>query len=652
MAKNYIEYSKACLNLFKVVPTSLSGYKDKYFLEDIQKMLRNGIYLSPEAWNTISKEVYNVILDIYAVDLITLNRSALYKSFNYKDNLSIEEQFWNQLYHYFSVFVPEMLNINPNHTMYVPADKLNLPKDTGNIQFTYIDVMEDKDIIEKCYTDFLETGIALKQETIKDIMTILSYQSDSIPYKLNRIKNKEIKMMIYKLTNSIPDNPIEFLRFMIYLTTNRTLIIKNKETIDYIKSKSNELNLRSCFIAYNNIAGYDRLSSIFLRYKPLFLAFKSYDNMAPIINKLRRLAIKNHKAKKPEILDMLTSDTYISIDDIKAELKNITVFKKIVILNAISNILKAAPERIYFIRNGKAWTKESDKKFSEDRMKNLNYIYMVVLHDIRDSIQENFVGKSFYLPSEITYTVPTSEKMMFSNGIPFGSYLDLGKDAVVGIHWTNVKHKVSNTEIRVDLDLHINSSTKTYGWNTYLRNNYEDADSPIYSGDMTNAPIHEGGATEAFYLSEKLTDEIYKVDVNDYSYHGVVPYKLFIGHYDSKSLNLHDQHFLLSAHETALVINSEIEGVEKFVGFIKADDEGNKKFILAEANFGKSIVSSNDDKGTLALKAVVNKYENSLLLPHLIYMCGGIITEDREEADIDLSLDKVNKDSILSLLKC
>jgi len=104
------------------------------------------------------------------------------------------------------------------------------------------------------------------------------------------VKNKEAKMIICKQRNLKPSNPVEFLRYLIYLSTENTLLIKNSKSIYEITES--KFNLSGTL----NDSDIEKLSSIFLRFKPLFLAFKkAHKKNRKIINKMRRLAVKNHK---------------------------------------------------------------------------------------------------------------------------------------------------------------------------------------------------------------------------------------------------------------------------------------------------------------------------------------------------------------------
>ena len=72
-------------------------------------------------------------------------------------------------------------------------------------------------------------------------------------------------------------------------------------------------------------------------------------------------------------------------------------------------------------------------------------------------------GKSFYLPSDVKYALPTSEKMFVGN-IPTGTKF-LGDNLAVGIYWENEWGAT-------DLDLSAINIDGKVGWNSsYNQNN-------------------------------------------------------------------------------------------------------------------------------------------------------------------------------------
>lgn len=99
-----------------------------------------------------------------------------------------------------------------------------------------------------------------------------------------------------------------------------------------------------------------------------------------------------------------------------------------------------------------------------------------------DRISTNVKGKYIYIPNNITYAAPTSEKQ-FNGNIPAGSYIEVPRidDLVYGVHWTNLpgdgKYQSRgfygeikpNGEERVDLDLKQMNKNEVFGWDASYR---------------------------------------------------------------------------------------------------------------------------------------------------------------------------------------
>ena len=103
--------------------------------------------------------------------------------------------------------------------------------------------------------------------------------------------------------------------------------------------------------------------------------------------------------------------------------------------------------------------------------------------------------------------------------------------------------------------------------------------------------------------------------------------------------------------ESALYINNSINRGEDFLGFLAANENGTKTFYFMNAGFGDSIVACDDEKGKNAIKAMTTQVTTVLKLKDVLNMAGAtVVNELSEEVDVDLSLDKVTKDTFINLL--
>ena len=102
-------------------------------------------------------------------------------------------------------------------------------------------------------------------------------------------------------------------------------------------------------------------------------------------------------------------------------------------------------------------------------------------------------GKRIYIPNNIQYTLPATEKQ-FTDNLPSGSWVSVPKDIIFGIHWEDVNNN------RIDLDLSlINCEHGKIGWDCSYRTDTGDV---LFSGDMTDAP-GDNGASELFYIQRQ-----------------------------------------------------------------------------------------------------------------------------------------------------
>ena len=426
---------------------------------------------------------------------------------------------------------------------------------------------------------------------------------------------------------------------MIYKICGSTLLIKSPEIIFAIKNTPADSD--KFFAAYIKENGIEKLAEIFHRYKPLWLAFKPHSKfMASTINKMRKLADKYHKPLTKKLLDTITSNAKINLDKLKRELEKVTVFKRISLANAIL-FRTAAPENIaYFIRNGKVFAEEYDKKFK------FNYqILSTIIESIVATVRPNVEGKKIYLPENLTYAAPISEKK-FIGEIPYGSAYTFGSQSViVGVHWFNLENE------RVDLDLHLNSDKRDIGWqNDFGTKNFIDTknETVIFSGDMTDAPKDKGGATEAYFVGESVKDEMMMVNLNCYTQNRqAVPFKLILG--DVKDGKI-DKKYLIDSHEISFCLPNQIEGGEMFLGFLRGDDDGNKKFYFTSAATGKRIVARSDENSLRMTSALQTSLESCLKLKDILKDAGAIFEKaDDEDWDINLDPQVVTKDTFLNL---
>ena len=526
--------------------------------------------------------------------------STFYKNWNDVLTKNRLELYIDQLMHYASTY-----GTNYTGETYLPKGNITLP-DFKN--FKVILPISAEEVVTRC-ENMLYSGIALSQDTIQNILTLLNNKVSD----LNKVKNKEVKMFLYKETNSLPIEPVEMVRYLVYLATEKTLLIKDKETIKEITSKNIKIN------SYVEKFGYEKLSSVFLRFKPLFLAFRTNTANKVCVNKLRRLAKKNHEPLEIGYFEKLLSSPE-SLGSLEKNLSKVNNFKKVTLLQAILVKLKELSTRAYVVRNQKLYIKEGAVAANKNY---LNIVYNVIYQDLVKSLSKKKC--TVKLPKGLNLTLPTSEKSFIGN-YPIGTYFDFSDaDNIVGINWRG-------EDGAQDLDFKlIDINGSQYGWNASYKNHNN---SIAFSGDMTRANPE---ATELFYTTKGFNPCIVKVNLFNGEKNS--KFKFFLAK-EKKTINGGQVNYMVNPDNIIANFDCEMDSEEKTLGVITEN-----KFILAQLRTGKGRVAGN---------SVTNKYTEYALntsdcyipLESLLKSAGFVISDTN--ADIDLS--ELSKDTLINLL--
>lgn len=520
--------------------------------------------------------------------------------------------------------------------IYIPKEKLEIPDlDIEGIRLVVIKGYT-KEELKDMLLNLLSSGIALKEDTIKAVLDVAK-NTDIEEKDIEKIKNKEVKTALYDYFGIVPEHPLEFLRYVIYKATEETLLIKNKNLIEKIKEKADSKAVK-LFKKYKKEYGLNRLAEIFYRFKPLFLAFKKNDELKPVINKIRKLAIKHHKPLPEDYLNTVTSKIKkgekIDKKKLEEELSKVNIFRQIRLAYALKFRTKEVDSILYKIRNGRSYATD----FSFENKAKAKRILDIVLDSIVSDVKKNVKGKKIYIPEHITYSLPATEKQ-FTGYFPSGTYVTVDKDMIFGIHWENVK----STMIDLDLSLILPSGQKI-GWDTGYRTNKRDI---MFSGDITDAP-KPNGATELFYV-ERQTKKACILFVNYYNFDEdiEVPFKIIVA--KEKVSNL-KENYIINPNNVMAVSNTSIDKKQKILGLlVTTSDEC--RFYFTESSMGNTITARNTDAANQSRKYLFNFYENSIKLNDILEKAGAKIVNKPDKADIDLSPESLEKDSILNILK-
>lgn len=623
---------KSTIRLFRAVPIQTKDRKESS-TGLLMKTLKRGFIFSPEVvYNYPNIEQLVTIIEQEVGLTPEQMNASFHKSWKKVKEASIEQLFLEQIIHYITTYGYERIGIYDESTVYIPAEILNIPEvDFGTIPIVIIKGLT-KDELKDKLMGLLGSGLALKEETLEDVLDVSMYVG-LVHDDIENIKNKEVKIALYEYLNIVPKTPVEFLRYIVFKATDNTLLIKNRGTIETIKEKKN-IGITRLFEKYENEYGLERLATIFFRFKPIFLAFKTNSKLSKYINKLRKLADKYHKPMRGDYLNEVTSriktDTLDTVK-LKKELERVNIFRKIRLAYALKYRTQDSNSILYRIRNGKGYATNFD--FSHKDMS--KEIYSLVLTSILDHIRGNVEGKKIYIPKNVGYSLPATEKQ-FTGYFPSGSYISIPHDMIFGIHWSNVKGR------RIDLDLSLVRADSKIGWDGRYRDNDRKI---LFSGDLTDA---SKGATELFYV-EKQPDGNYILLVNYFNYSSSteVPFKILVA---KERVENFGSNYTVNPNNVMVITNSTINLKQKVLGLVTYDDDG-CRFYFTEMYLGNSITSTGNKFVEHARKYLLNFYTNTISLNEVLILSGAELVDKREDCDLNLSPETLEKDTIINLIK-
>lgn len=674
-----IDLQTSILKLFKGIVYDDSDELKEYNKSFIIDFLSNGIILDDTAIKIVSQndnqKLLEIINNLYGKPNYLNN--TFYKSYSDVSEASDLKLFLDKILHYLTTYGFENLGIYDESTVYIPNKEIGLEISSEPIYFTKIKTYSINEVKLKVI-NMLNSGIALKHETINLLINIIKDLNIIADINIDDIKNREAKCIISYELSLIPDNGDDILRTLVYIALKNTSLIRSVRVFRDIQLTlyTNPSRFIDC---YNYIKKLNKESTIktisetFLRNKQLWLAFKFHDDtfnsdqvdvgivkfINKFINKLRKQAIHNHKSIK--IAYSLSNVKYEIIasaidNNYKKLTKNETIYSKIKAYNYIISLLNIDNEdfnyKNYRIRNGKTYSieKQNKKVINVNLYKSLS---IKLYDDISNTIKQKIGDNKIYIPKNIVYVTPVSEKK-FVDGIPELSYIKIENSLNIGVHWENV---VSNEqEINTDLDLKLVGIDSMFGWDA----EYREKNDILFTGDLTVAPIKRGGATEAFLISNNKSAKL--LMLNNYTNRCDVDYKLMIEDVnmleeiktkfiDCKSGVYKEQddkerfkaNTIFDLNKT-LTLNSKIGYCafsQKNIGVYK-----DNKFYFTGSQIGQGATTIRTDYIDTYLKAIQNEAENHLSINELLK---DYLVEDKKDAQIDLSLDNITNDTFINL---
>lgn len=557
-----------------------------------EKWLQCGYIIDKEC---STKEVYDYLCSI---DINT--NTTFYSTWEDVKSKDRLELFIDQVLHYMSTYWTDY-----EWKPYIPNNQ-DFPE-VNFKEFKQIKSTTQEEIIDKCDW-LLKSWIALNEGTINDLFKI--YDRYYYIPDIDIVKNKEAKMELCLRKNILPRENEEMIRYLIYIMTQRTLLIKDNDILEAIEESNIDVS------KYISKYWENKLAEVFYRFKPILLAIKkAHKNNRKIINRLRRLAVKNHKPyQKTFWEDILNNSDKIEL--VPEKINELNNFKKISLIEAIRDRKSKSQYNHYIIRNWKYFIKEKKEN------KTYPLLEKIIYQSLVDHIRNKYQWKTFYIPEYLDLTLPRSEKTFIGN-VPIWTQIKLPTDdLVIGINW---KWK----DWTQDFDLSfLDRYWKKIWWDSSYYNNEQ---SIVYSWDMTSANPE---ATELLYFNNNSLD--WMVNINRYSWKSWSKYTLFIAKEDCKNCGkwymVKKKNILF---QTELISNKKesICGIKKWNNFILQNIISSNKKVSDWNTIWLAYLNVIDHKDQLKLR--------QLLLDAWL----------KEQKWWDLDFTDIKKDDIISLLK-
>lgn len=567
----------------------------------------------------VPREACNYVVNYFITSKNVDYNSTFYKTYSDIISKTRFELFIDQVLHYMSTYGTNFAFDN-GYTQNDRSEYKEIFADVDFTKFKVIKLYTEKEMFEKCF-NMLKSGIALKKESLEAYIDfICTYaENNNVEIDIDSINNREAIAIICDTLNILPKDKFNLFRYIIYSVTGNATIIKDKNTINKIKAYSNLFDFTNL-----NDEHLKALSSIFYRFKPLFLAFKTNRYNSYCINKIRRYAKKYHTPMKNVMENSLFSNFYTN-EQIREFAKTLNNFKLIKLINAALYRLNNTDcdLEIYSIRNGSIYYKES-KEYTYKSY--YNNIYIVLYVELINRMK----NKATYVKvnNDVDLACPTSEKNFIGN-IPIYSSINIGQNSIIGIYWRNEWGANDFDLAAIDF----NTNTKV-GWNSAYNKS-----GIIYSGDMTNANPE---AAETLYISDKI-DRNYMIMCSMYYGRYNSKYNFF---YAKEKVDMLKANYMVNPAN--IILSTDIVMSNKttqILGFIN-----DSKMYFSTFDFNNNRVSS-VSSGKI-INNLIAKSNNSIKINDILKKSGFIFVDENTEIPEGtevIDLTNPTKDTIIEL---
>lgn len=322
---------------------------------------------------------------------------------------------------------------------------------------------------------------------IKDVVAVAEIiKHYRIDFNINEVANNEARCALFDANKHKFNDGDDVVRYICYLATGKTMLIKSKEVLTAVKSYNAPINM----LLENHAV---ELAAVFNRHKRILLSLKGTTANNSIINRISRLSKSKHiplgtAGAKTFIADYLADRDWSSM--------TLSLRDKFKILNKVLEMQANIPTDMYLIRNGRVWTQPRLKNAPVEKLQKLkNNLLVWIARDLY------FLhGKVVLLDNNVDYGLPVSRKQTIGH-LPYGTKISVDTSEISsGIYW----HEVGGAS---DLDLStIDVTGERTGWGGGRGYTATDI---IFSGDITSA---YNGAME--FMTSKKGVQTYGLFVN------------------------------------------------------------------------------------------------------------------------------------------
>lgn len=302
-----MDLSEITLRLFKAVEITKDNSNHDTSSIIALDALSHGVVIDPNIAKHMDVVPYHEVVEKaikqYGVDPVKLN-STFYKRFSDvedSDELTLRLE---QLAHYCSTYGRGYEGTEGN--IYEPEVLHNLDFDV-KANLVYIRAITHKELEQKI-KNMLTSGIALNDQDQSDLLHLINDDDIQIDY-VDEISNREFMCRLCKEMGLLPANFDEFTRYLIYLGTNSTLLIKSKEMYQRFSnswgvSDESMAVVESAFNAYVGRFGMDKVAQNITRYRKLYLILRKRFQNKRTLNKIMKLSKTEYKPRKHHRLKM------------------------------------------------------------------------------------------------------------------------------------------------------------------------------------------------------------------------------------------------------------------------------------------------------------------------------------------------------------